>query len=236
MLKYFLCDYETESRIFEFSHVVECLDSFGNGSEFSFFCLIDTEKTFSFSIKPGYYMMKIIGYNTPIEFPFRLNNFLLKNSHIYMNVSIGPSNYKFGVLNIINESLSSSKKRLWLDMIGKNKKLYISSSLCYSGINKKTNHKIINIDGKYIVDYYSFYCEIGYSFFGKLGYMGESFDSFKDCLIELYDENEKIKVIWNDSDLSRIMIENTAPFDHDRKSIFHFIVEEMSNTFDLILK
>lgn len=57
-------------------------------------------------------------------------------------------------------------------MMQESKRIYISASYIIGGIRRCLEKDTIIIEGKYIHDYYSFYCEIGYAFLAVLAIWG----------------------------------------------------------------
>ncbi|HHJ1160996.1 barstar family protein [Proteus mirabilis] len=101
-------------------------------------------------------------------------------------------------------------------MRGIAKKNYISASYLKNGFQKVIRNDSIILDGKYIHDYYSFYCELGYSIFGSYGYVGNNLNALYDILNDVVEE--KRNLIWKDSILSFKAIDNSIPADYLQSS------------------
>ncbi|WP_182417853.1 barstar family protein [Bartonella sp. HY038] len=141
----------------------------------------------------------------------------------------------FGMFTLLRQVIASPIERPWLNMIGKRKKLYTATCLFYSGIPKRVAKKSVTIEGKYITDYYSFFCEIGYGFAGRLGYMGRCLDGLVDCFCECEGYSE-VSLTWHDFETAKYSIENNYPYQTDRHEIVDKIVDALSSHMTLILK
>ncbi|WP_334326052.1 hypothetical protein [Gilliamella apicola] len=118
--------------------------------------------------------------------------------------------YKVGALSFLKEA-DDLEERVWLDMKGSLKLIYISASYLKNGFPRTLDKETIVIEGKYIQDYYAFFCELGHAFIGKFGYMGSCIDDVSQLIEDLCSKDRKINVIWKDSDLSFKAIDNTLP-------------------------
>ena len=141
--------------------------------------------------------------------------------------------YKVGALSFLKEA-DDLEERVWLDMKGSLKLIYISASYLKNGYPRTLDKETIVIEGKYIQDYYAFFCELGYAFRGNFGYMGWNLAGVSDLLLDLA-RNRTINIIWKDSDLSFKAIENTVPEDH-YQSVSSDIVMTLKEYCNVILE
>ena len=179
--------------IMSFSDLIECYDYTESGGKCTYSLIGINEKNINFSV----------------------NEFHFFNNGLLLNVNISSGMYKFGALSIL-EFYLNSKERIWLDMRGIAKKNYISASYLKNGFQKVIRNDSIILDGKYIHDYYSFYCELGYSIFGSYGYVGNNLNALYDILNDVVEE--KRNLIWKDSILSFKAIDNSIPADYLQSS------------------
>lgn len=234
---YFIFDKE-ENLLFSCDDYIECHD-FSNSELKYLFALtgVSTDKVDTILSKDKMYILKgkIKEFNKEFNFCFIVSEVMKFNNTWYIYANILLDMYKVGAISLLRSQNSNNKERIWLDMIKESKKKYISASYLINGIKKECKKETVVIEGKYIHDYYSFYCEFGYAFFGKFGYMGNNLDAFNDCLIEIGQKNKTINVIWKDSELSFKAIANTTPEDL-YKTIYHDMVMTIEEHCNLILE
>ncbi|GKW38662.1 barstar family protein [Pectobacterium carotovorum] len=205
---YYICDSFSKTCL-SFKELIECHDLSGTGSSYCF-ALTDLSNKFNFVLDNETYTLKINEFNGRLDFDFVVKNTHESNNILYLNVEIMNGMYEPGAISLLKNN-KNSNERIWLEMSMHMKKSYISASYIYSGVKNEINLDTIIVEGRYILDYYSFYCELGYSFFGKYGYMGNNINAFEDCLIELGRRDKNINILWEDSDISLVAINNTRP-------------------------
>ena len=141
--------------------------------------------------------------------------------------------YKRGALALL-KTASELEERVWLDMKGNLKLIYLSACYLKNGFPRTLDKDTVVIEGKYIQDYYAFFCELGYAFLGRFGYMGWNLHGVSDLLTDLVRKDRTVNVIWKDSDLSFKAIENTVPEGY--QSISSDIVVELKKYCNVILE
>ncbi|UXN03029.1 hypothetical protein [Bartonella sp. HY406] len=245
MQKYILCDYETEAPLFEMQNFIECFDIFANNFEFTFSCDYPDQSCLS-RLKNGQkYLIKVYGYQKEIfidiyTFSFEkfFNNLIININLIeaeeYQPVPTKP--YQFGVLSLIDAFSTNEDHRPWFGLIGDKKQLYIAASLCITGVQTTPIKNQIILEGKYITDYFAFYCELGYALWGKFGYMGGCLNSFEECLQALK-KNKKIELIWKDFALCQHSMANYADHQtpYDGVELADIAANYLSDYFDVTL-
>ncbi|EOX7621313.1 barstar family protein [Proteus mirabilis] len=200
--------------IMSFSDLIECYDYTESGEKCTYSLIGINEKNINLS-KNTFYSLQSNLFEGRLNFNFSVNEFHFFNNGLLLNVNISSGMYKFGALSIL-EFYLNSKERIWLDMRGIAKKNYISASYLKNGFQKVIRNDSIILDGKYIHDYYSFYCELGYSIFGSYGYVGNNLNALYDILNDVVEE--KRNLIWKDSILSFKAIDNSIPADYLQSS------------------
>jgi len=141
--------------------------------------------------------------------------------------------YERGALALL-KTASELEERVWLDMKGDLKLIYLSASYLKNGFPRTSDKDTVVIEGKYIQDYYVFFCELGHAFLGNFGYMGWNLPGVSDLLIDVARKDRTINIIWKDSDLSFKAIENTVPEGY--QSISSDIVVELKEHCNVILE
>ncbi|EFF1837197.1 barstar family protein [Escherichia coli] len=201
---------ETECVILSCRDVIECYDFSRVGDVYLFALIEPSTQHVDFLLNNHTYTLKHPGFEGRLYFDFSVKKIIKSNGVIYLNLSIANGMYKVGVFSLL-KSCKGNNGRIWLDMVQKSKEIYISASYIIGGVRRRLEKNPIIIEGKYIHDYYSFYCELGYAFFGDFGYMGNNLDAFADCIVEVKRKNGPIDVIWKDSSISFKAIDNTLP-------------------------
>ncbi|AYG99812.1 hypothetical protein F6Q07_22305 [Pectobacterium parmentieri] len=205
-----------------FKEFIECHDFLGTGSTYCFALVGLSNVNFNFDLDNKIYTLKRNEFDGRFDFDFIVKRTHKSNGVLYLHAEIMNGMYEVGALSVLNGN-HEGNDRVWMDMAMHLKKIYISASYIYSGVKGNIDKDAVIIEGRYIIDYYSFYCEVGYSFFGKYGYMGNNINAFEDCLIELESEHKKINVIWKDSDTSFAAINNTLPRELYQSSSYDMI-------------
>ncbi|EIX6434129.1 barstar family protein [Salmonella enterica] len=201
---------EAGTHVLSCQDLIECHDC-SRTDDVNLFALVGlSTQCFNFLLNDQVYTLKCSEFQGRLDFDFYVKKIIKSNNMIYLNLVVMNSMYKIGVLSLL-KSYKYINERIWLNLMLESKRIYISASYMTGGLRDYLEKDTITIEGKYIHDYYSFYCEVGYAFFGMFGYMGNNLDAFNDCIIEVKKENIRIKVIWKDSDLSFKAIDNTMP-------------------------
>lgn len=229
---------EEEKLLFSCEDYIECHDFLNSGFKYLFALTgVSTDKVNTILSKGKMYTLKgkIEEFNKDFDFCFIVSEVMKFNNTWYIYANILLDMYKVGAISLLRSQNSNDNERIWLDMIKESKIIYISASYLINGVKKENKKETVVIEGKYIHDYYSFYCEFGYAFFGKFGYMGNNLDAFNECLIEIGRRNKTINVIWKDSELSFKAITNTVPEDL-YKTIYHDMVMTLEEHCNLILE
>ncbi|HEJ9411461.1 TPA: barstar family protein [Proteus mirabilis] len=220
-----------DESVLSFNGLVECYDYTGMKDKCSYTFMDVNELNINLN-KNGYYSLKCDLFDGRLDFDFYLNDFYVCNGNLVVDVNISSGMYEFGALSTLEFSLNDNK-RIWLDMRGCAKKKYISASYLKNGFQKKIKNEVIVIEGKYIHDYYSFYCELGYSIFGNYGYIGSNLNAVYDILNDTIEK--KINLIWKDSFISFKAIDNTVPEDYYQSSSEDILVL-LNDYFNIILE
>ncbi|MBD2800569.1 barstar family protein [Xenorhabdus sp. M] len=220
--------------LFSCKNLIECHDFSRAGSVLLFaFSGLDV-KNVDFILDDEDYTLKCNQFQERLDFDFSVKKVIKSDDILYLYLEKNNPMYKVGAVSLL-KSRFDDNERVWLDMVLESKKIYISASYIVGGMKSEIEKDTIVVEGKYIHDYYSFYCEFGYAFFGKFGYMGNNLDAFNDCLIEIKRKDKRISVIWKDSELSFKAIANTTP-DDLHKTIYHDMVMTLEEHCNLILE
>ncbi|PHM53889.1 barstar family protein [Xenorhabdus sp. KK7.4] len=199
------------TMLFSCKELIECHDFSRLGYAYLFALVGVSVQNVDVLLRKGeVYTLKSNEFEKGFDFCFSILKLIKSNDTLYIYSKIMSGMYEVGALSLL-KSLSDKNDRIWLDMIRESKKIYISASYFFGGFRQSVEKDTIIVEGKYIHDYYSFYCEFGYAFFGKFGYMGNNLNAFNDCLIEIGRPDRSITVIWKDSELSFKAIDNTIP-------------------------
>ncbi|MFQ0993309.1 barstar family protein [Gilliamella apicola] len=201
----------SENLIFSCDDFIECYDFLGASVCYLFAFIGVSEQNINlimdeeiYSIKSDQFADKFVDY-----FRFRVQKIIKSHNILYAGLYLSGGMYKRGALSLL-KTANEFEERVWLDMKGRLKLIYISASYLKNGFPRTLDKETIVIEGKYIQDYYAFFCELGYAFRGNFGYMGWNLAGVSDLLLDLA-RNRTINVIWKDSDLSFKAIENTVP-------------------------
>ncbi|WP_446469794.1 barstar family protein [Xenorhabdus stockiae] len=196
--------------LFSCKELIECHDFSRSGYAYLFAFVGVSSQDIDFLLNGEIYTLKCTEFEERLDFDFFVRKIIKSEGVLYLYLEISNGMYKRGALSLLKSQLDDND-RIWLDMVRESKEIYISASYLFGGFRRFVEQDTIIVEGKYIHDYYSFYCEFGYAFFGKFGYMGSNLDAFRDCLVEIGRANRTITVIWKDSELSFKAIDNTVP-------------------------
>lgn len=222
-----------EELILSFNKIIEFYDYNGTEGTHSFlFCEIDRKNLDLY--KNEYYSLQCEDFEGRLDFDLKINKLHAYGNHLLLNLNISSGMYEVGALSIL-EFQEEDEKRIWLDMKGSLKRKYISASYIKNGFPSKVKNEKIIIEGKYIQDYYSFYCELGYALFGSYGYIGNNLNAVCDLLNDLVDSNKKTSIIWNDSELSFKAIDNSLPEGYYQSSS-EYMLALLEDYFNIELK
>lgn len=202
----------SENLIFSCDDFIECYDFLGASVCYLFAFIGVSEQNINlimdeeiYSIKSDQFADKFVDY-----FRFRVQKIIKSHNVLYAGLYLSGGMYERGALSFLKEA-DDLEERVWLDMKGSLKLIYISASYLKNGIPRTLDKETIVIEGKYIQDYYAFFCELGHAFIGKFGYMGSCIDDVSQLVEDLCSKDRKINIIWKDSDLSFKAIDNTLP-------------------------
>lgn len=204
---YQVLDYEN-NLIFSFENLVECYDYKNTNKAQSFVFIGLKEKVLHLEKGKNYYVVSQ-NYDGRLGFSFNLIKYHFYGNNLIVDSYFTPGMYVSGVASLL-EFHEDSKERIWLEMSSELKKIYISASYVKNGFPGKILKDELVIEGKYIQDYYSFFCELGYSLLGPYGYMGSNLDAVRDLFIDIAEIPER-KITWIDSNLSFMAIDSTIP-------------------------
>ena len=205
--QYHICD-NIGNVLFYFDDLIECHDFSGMGYCYLFALSGVSDKNIGYLLDNQFVTLESSFFNGRFSIEFLVKNSIkISDDLFYLYVEdLRQGMYEFGALSLLKIH-GDNGGRIWLDMKGDAKRIYISASYLVSGERSFIRDRPVIIEGKYIHDYYSFFCEIGYSFFGEFGYVGDSIYSLDDFFSKL----KKIDVIWKDSSISLKAIDNTIP-------------------------
>ena len=225
----------SENLIFSCDDFIECYDFLGASVCYLFAFIGVSEQNINlimdeeiYSIKSDQFADKFVDY-----FRFRVQKIIKSHNVLYAKLYILGGMYRSGALSLL-KTANEFEERVWLDMKGSLKFIYISASYLKNGYPRTLDKETIVIEGKYIQDYYAFFCELGYAFRGNFGYMGWNLAGVSDLLLDLA-RNRTINIIWKDSDLSFKAIENTVPEGH-YQSVSSDIVMTLKEYCNVILE
>ncbi|OTQ27331.1 hypothetical protein [Gilliamella apicola] len=225
----------SENLIFSCDDFIECYDFLGASVCYLFAFIGVSEQNINlimdeeiYSIKSDQFADKFVDY-----FRFRVQKIIKSHNVLYAKLYILGGMYERGALSLL-KTANEFEERVWLDMKGSLKYIYISASYLKNGYPRTLDKETIVIEGKYIQDYYAFFCELGYAFRGNFGYMGWNLAGVSDLLLDLA-RNRTINIIWKDSDLSFKAIENTIPEGH-YQSVSSDIVMTLKEYCNVILE
>lgn len=199
--------------MFSFEELIECTD-FSNKIDVYLYAFIGLSIEYIKLLKVGAeYQLKSFMYEGRLNFKFQILKIDTVSGVAYFTLKKYSNKYIFGALSVI-QMYQNCHGRIWNAMQLSNKKKYISASYLMSGIRQELIKNNIVLDGRYIVDPYSFFCEIGYGFFGEYGFMGSDFDELSEILVNLNSESNPINIIWTELEQSQLMINNIQNYSY----------------------
>lgn len=193
--------------ILSFSDLIECYEYTRMEREYIYSFIGVNERKMQLN-KGEHYSLKCNLFNGRLDFEFDLIDYRNISNGLILMVNSCSEMCSFGSLSILDFH-SESEERIWLNMKGVAKEKYIAASYIKNGFQKKIKNNDIIINGKYIHDYYSFYCELGYSLFGSYGYVGHNLNAVCDILNDTIEERKTL--LWKNSELSFKAIDNSVP-------------------------
>ena len=215
----------SEQLIFSCSDLIECYSFLETNNNYWFVFTGMCEQNVHLIMNEETYSIKSNQFSGRFYCKFTVKKIIKSSDALYVCLSLSSETYsemysemyKVGALSFLKEA-DNLEERVWLDMKGSLKLIYISASYLKNGIPRTLEKDTVVIEGKYIQDYYAFFCELGHAFFGKFGYMGSCIDDVSKLMEDLCSEDKKINVIWKDSDLSFKAIDNSLPQGYDMSS------------------
>lgn len=215
---YYLYD-DLGNAIFTSHDFIECYDFSDIGYSYLFLFTEVSIQNKNHLYDDKTFTLRIDLFNGRLDISFSVKKVILYDNNLYLYIdNLSSGIYKIGTISFL-KSRKNDIGRIWLDMKGDKKKIYLSASYLINEDNIPVKKNNIIIEGKYINDYYSFYCELGYSFIGQFGYMGDNFYELEDYLSQL----DQINVIWKDSELSLKNIDNTMPNGYIDRSAYDLV-------------
>lgn len=85
---------------------------------------------------------------------------------------------------------------------------YFQARGIFSGLPKQLIQGTVIIDAELIEDTYDFYDALAINLVGKKGFMGSSYDSLVDCLIESHNGNSSIHLIFTNTAHLKVILGN----------------------------
>ncbi|CRL65748.1 hypothetical protein [Proteus vulgaris] len=178
---YYLYD-DIGNTIFTSNDFIECHDFSDIGYTYLFLFTEVSIKNKNHLYDKTTFTLKSKLFNERLDISFSIKKVISYNKILYLYIdNLSSGIYKIGTMSFL-KSRENDIGRVWLDMKGDKKKIYLSASYLISGDNHPVKKDNIIIEGKYINDYYSFYCELGYSFIGQFGYIGDNLYALEDYL------------------------------------------------------
>ncbi|PHM53888.1 hypothetical protein [Xenorhabdus sp. KK7.4] len=223
---YYICD-DMDNVLFSCKDFIECYDFSGIGYTYLFVLTGISTQDVDFLPNGQLVTLKSSSFDGRLNVSFSVRKLIKSDDTLYLYIEdLRPDMYELGAISLL-KARKYDDQRIWLDMKGDKKRIYISASYLISGERISIEKDTVVIEGKYIQDYYSFYCELGYSFFGNFGYIGNSIYSLDDYLAKL----EKVNIIWEDSEISLKAIDNTMPEGYNGISSYDLVstLEEYCN-------
>ncbi|EDF8720462.1 hypothetical protein GYD59_004561 [Salmonella enterica] len=217
--QYYICD-NIGKILFYCDDVIECHDFSGMGYCYLFALLGISDQNVSHLLDDQPVTLRSSCFSDRFSIEFLIKRLIkISDDVLYLYVEdIRQGMYEFGALSLLKIH-GNDDGRIWLDMKGDTKRIYIAASYLVNGEKYILDDKPMIIEGKYIHDYYSFFCEVGYSFFGGFGYVGDSIYSLDDYFSKL----RKIDVVWKDSSISLKAIDNTIPAGYRGRSSYDLL-------------
>ena len=199
----------SDQLIFSCNDFIECYDFLGTRGYYWYAFVGVSQKNVNLIIDEETYSISNSQFAGRLDSEFTVQKIIKSHNILYAGLYLSGGMYKRGALSLL-KTANEFEERVWLDMKGSLKLIYISASYLKNGFPRTLDKETIVIEGKYIQDYYTFFCELGYAFRGNFGYMGWNLAGVSDLLLDLA-RNRTINIIWKDSDLSFKAIENTVP-------------------------
>ncbi|AHN25763.1 hypothetical protein GAPWK_1186 [Gilliamella apicola] len=199
----------SDQLIFSCNDFIECYDFLGTRGYYWYAFVGVSQQHVNLIIDEETYSINNSQFAGRLDSEFTVQKIIKSHNILYAGLYLSGGMYKRGALSLL-KTANEFEERVWLDMKGSLKLIYISASYLKNGFPRTLDKETIVIEGKYIQDYYAFFCELGYAFRGNFGYMGWNLAGVSDLLLDLA-RNRTINIIWKDSDLSFKAIENTVP-------------------------
>ena len=199
----------SDQLIFSCNDFIECYDFLGTRGYYWYAFVGVSQQNVNLIIDEETYSISNSQFAGRLDSEFTVQKIIKSHNVLYAGLYLSGGMYKRGALSLL-KTANEFEERVWLDMKGSLKLIYISASYLKNGYPRTLDKDTIVIEGKYIQDYYAFFCELGYAFRGNFGYMGWNLAGVSDLLLDLA-RNRTINIIWKDSDLSFKAIENTVP-------------------------
>ena len=200
----------SEQLIFSCNDFIECYDFLGTSGYYWYAFIGMSEQNVNLIIDEEKYSIKNDQFADRFHGRFTVQKIIRSHDVLYAGLYFSGRMYERGALALL-KTASELEERVWLDMKGDLKLIYLSASYLKNGFPRTSDKDTVVIEGKYIQDYYAFFCELGHAFLGNFGYMGWNLPGVSDLLIDVARKDRTINIIWKDSDLSFKAIENTLP-------------------------
>ena len=200
----------SEQLIFSCNDFIECYDFLGTSGYYWYAFIGMSEQNVNLIIDEEKYSIKNDQFADRFHGRFTVQKIIKSHDVLYAGLYYSGRMYKRGALSLL-KTASELEERVWLDMKGNLKLIYLSACYLKNGFPRTLDKDTVVIEGKYIQDYYAFFCELGHAFLGNFGYMGWNLPGVSDLLINVARKGRTINIIWKDSDLSFKAIENTVP-------------------------
>ena len=223
----------SDQLIFSCNDFIECYDFLGTRGYYWYAFVGVSQQNVNLIIDEETYSINNSQFAGRLDSEFTVQKIIKSHNILYAGLYLSGGMYKRGALSLL-KTANEFEERVWLDMKGSLKLIYISASYLKNGYPRTLDKETIVIEGKYIQDYYAFFCELGYAFRGNFGYMGWNLAGVSDLLLDLA-RNRTINIIWKDSDLSFKAIENTVPEGH-YQSVSSDIVMTLKEYCNVILE
>ena len=223
----------SDQLIFSCNDFIECYDFLGTRGYYWYAFVGVSQQNVNLIIDEETYSINNSQFAGRLDSEFTVQKIIKSHNILYAGLYLSGGMYKKGALSLL-KTANEFEERVWLDMKGSLKLIYISASYLKNGFPRTLDKETIVIEGKYIQDYYAFFCELGYAFRGNFGYMGWNLAGVSDLLLDLA-RNRTINIIWKDSDLSFKAIENTVPEGH-YQSVSSDIVMTLKEYCNVILE
>ena len=223
----------SDQLIFSCNDFIECYDFLGTHGYYWYAFVGVSQQNVNLIVDEETYSINNSQFAGRLDSEFTVQKIIKSHNILYAGLYLSGGMYKRGALSLL-KTANEFEERVWLDMKGSLKLIYISASYLKNGFPRTLDKETIVIEGKYIQDYYAFFCELGYAFRGNFGYMGWNLAGVSDLLLDLA-RNRTINIIWKDSDLSFKAIENTVPEGH-YQSVSSDIVMTLKEYCNVILE